>query len=744
MAAEKMSLWSRKGLLVWLTGFTIAYQIIYQAFIMHALQQENELAECNVESSSGVPRSLQSPYCAELQLFKSWQQVAPVHVGDTQGVEHLLTDEDVLIAPLGNSFEVALARLSNLSELSTTPSIDSTTTSHPSIGSNLSRELLDRSQQLKAAFEAIADDRDAWERKFEAKALRVRKEMCSEPLHRKRADCIGFLAEPRSSSEGHDKGVATMESRLAVALNSTSWSLAFMQEVRKTQKDMCNEPGRRTRTDCVHILAAIAEVEHQEESARQAVRRYMTSELLDKAAEIQLHGKTGQNLEIDQHIRQVHKEMCSGPERRSQRECVEFLVLAESSPSRARMSDLASNDTTWSQAFLQEVRRTQKEMCNEVHRRNRTDCIKLMAEVAESERQEKAAKRVARRLNVRQELRKKSEELDDNLKKIADENRAWERKFQEKVRRAHQDLCDQPHHRHRKECVGYASAEDEYSASLLTTDLMTEIRNAQREMCQEAHRRHRLDCITLMKEISISEQQQVKTANQTSPQEKQTRKRAFLEKRSMQLQWTSVRAQGRLSRFIGDLGKRSRATAHASDLQKHRWVGRIPSVACIAAVPFGSASRFKIREWITRFHLQNYEGSTSLVFVYHYADDETARLMGLYADGVHIKAVAAHGEIGLPSTTSLRFGAWSVENDVDVIAHWDLATHYSHDRLSSQVRALAHASRPACVWQTGNKSDNEELTLVGEAKWMHLNWYPFLGKPFLHGVDDKLVEVSPD
>jgi len=71
-AINKGSLLSRKNPLVWLTGLTIVYQLVYQILLMRALEQESLDEECSASyGNSGVAMS---PHCMEINMFRKWHQ----------------------------------------------------------------------------------------------------------------------------------------------------------------------------------------------------------------------------------------------------------------------------------------------------------------------------------------------------------------------------------------------------------------------------------------------------------------------------------------------------------------------------------------------------------------------------------------------------------------------------------------------------------------------------------------------
>mmetsp|Transcript_3542 Transcript_3542/g.8249 ORF Transcript_3542/g.8249 Transcript_3542/m.8249 type:complete len:759 (+) Transcript_3542:115-2391(+) len=73
MAGQKISLMSHKNAILWLVGFTVCYQVVYQAFMYRTLRREALDEECHAPAvGSGL--AAPSPQCAEVQLFRSWQE----------------------------------------------------------------------------------------------------------------------------------------------------------------------------------------------------------------------------------------------------------------------------------------------------------------------------------------------------------------------------------------------------------------------------------------------------------------------------------------------------------------------------------------------------------------------------------------------------------------------------------------------------------------------------------------------
>merc|ERR1719335_1593373 len=102
---------------------------------------------------------------------------------------------------------------------------------------------------------------------------------------------------------------------------------------------------------------------------------------------------------------------------------------------------------------------------------------------------------------------------------------------------------------------------------------------------------------------------------------------------------------------------------------------------------------------VNAFRAQKYEGPKQLVIVHHHKDKAAASIATRLADGVYMKAVAAH--LPVPSTMSLRYAAWSADKDADVIARWDMDAYHHPERLSMQVRALGLSGRPVSASMFG-------------------------------------------
>jgi len=188
--------------------------------------------------------------------------------------------------------------------------------------------------------------------------------------------------------------------------------------------------------------------------------------------------------------------------------------------------------------------------------------------------------------------------------------------------------------------------------------------------------------------------------------------------------------------------------ANTSLLLAARWSGRIPTVACITMIP---RSLTRIETWleafIFNFRHQHYEGSKSLVLVYHHSDQAAAKMVRQFVDGTFIMSAVAWGD-EFPSATAARFGMWHARG-ADLVARWDFEAWHHPDRLSMQVRALTLSARPASLLARWTVLDNAgglnakedgvhwDGSLVGKTAWMQKYWYPFLQE------NDEIIAHEP-
>lgn len=176
--------------------------------------------------------------------------------------------------------------------------------------------------------------------------------------------------------------------------------------------------------------------------------------------------------------------------------------------------------------------------------------------------------------------------------------------------------------------------------------------------------------------------------------------------------------------------------------QTSQWEGGVaPEVTCVTVLPEHHASEAWLRAFLENFRLQTYEGRKHLVLVHHATDLRSALVVRkVTADAKDVTIGVARGDVMLPSTTAFRFGAWISRRSSGVIARWDYDAFHHPERLATQIRALALTGRPASLlshWTALDSKSSSGKTIewdgerwgssmVGEAKWMKINWFPML------------------
>jgi len=289
---------------------------------------------------------------------------------------------------------------------------------------------------------------------------------------------------------------------------------------------------------------------------------------------------------------------------------------------------------------------------------------------------------------------------------VAAKKRAWHQRFATKISSVGQELCSDPARKDYLICKKILGSKDHETNSGASTE--TEV-------------------------LADAEEDDSTIGNATNERNQR-----------LELHWTPVTQwENRPSKaFLGAAAKPSIARIASAEVSRLRtsahWSGRVPSVACIALVPKGSMAKAWMHYFIDNFRLQKYEGGHQLVLVYHHTDEQAAELVHKYADGSYIKAAVARGD-DFPSAAAFRFGAW-IARSADVIARWDFGAWHHPQRLSMQVRALAHSGRPASLlegWTVIDKTGANTTvqdgphwdgSFVGEAAWTRANWYPYMAE----------------
>lgn len=204
-----------------------------------------------------------------------------------------------------------------------------------------------------------------------------------------------------------------------------------------------------------------------------------------------------------------------------------------------------------------------------------------------------------------------------------------------------------------------------------------------------------------------------------------------------ELRWVVRNYAAYHGRFMGKRAPEEPHIISEADLHGSHWMGRIPKVACIMGLPSTPQAYAQLKHAVNYFRQQAYEGERQLLIVYHFQDQEARTRIRRLSRGDFIKGVPAR-TMEVPSSTAMRFGAWAADEDVDIVARWDVNDWHHPQQLKNQVRALVLSGRQACLlkrWTMapagGDRTvvDGEigvEHTLMGQRRWMEDHWEPFL------------------
>jgi len=520
---------------------------------------------------------------------------------------------------------------------------------------------------------------------------------------------------------------------------------------------LCKKPHWKDTPHCVEILAAHEheqddehDDEHESEESQDALRAEwvnITRRLMEEAQA------------ADSHLDEVmakhstwKKERCELPEWRDQPACAEFLAAKkhEESQNEARaewinmvkaLKDRMDAANERLHAIIPQTA-SEKEHCEQPEFKDQPDCVEFLAAEEKQESQNSTELR-AEWVSITQRLKDQALAADAHLNEVM-----------EKQHERQKERCEQPHFKDLPTCADFLAKEKERQKAAdlraMWIDVTKELKD--KMVAVDAHLSQVMNIPSL-----FDEEEQYKAAQALAKRASQ------LSHEPKELHWSSVAdwPSSHKAYLRGSLNFRitgSLAVVGRHELRRSHWSGMIPKVACITAIKGGAAAKIQLKYFLENFRLQTYEGPMELVLVYHYKDRAAAQLVSSYADGFYIRGVAARGEGGFPSTTTLRYGAYSA--DADIIVNWKFAAWHHPERLALQVRALAFAERPASTLrrnqphqqQQKEEEHKEEVpeeawdeSLAGEAAWMRENWHPLLSEQRSVTLDNQaheLVEVD--
>jgi len=414
-----------------------------------------------------------------------------------------------------------------------------------------------------------------------------------------------------------------------------------------------------------------------------------------------------------ERIVEFGREMCMDPRRRGRPACAQFEhnntgISKQSAPSLranfskkagadefdARIKEMTKNREEWEKAAAQKLHAFGKQLCEDPKRHSYLSCKQFINDVKPAHIQ-----------HMTNATEFKSTDgasiYEAHLKELEDARKSWEQSVMHQIDSFGKEICSAPSRQ------GYSACN-----AFLKSDNLTRAVRAQPPKLQQP----------------------------------------ITSDASRLLNWRVVAAWKASTKDAARPYGPLQVQPH--EVQKLRWNGKIPKVACISLVPFGRNVASWLKYFVNDFLAQSYEGPKQLLLVYHHKDVEASKLVKMYADGTLIKAAAAHSD-EYPSTAAFRYGAWLA--DADVVARWDFDAWHHPDRLAIQVRALGLTGRPAAMltnWTVhhGNGENRTESQgsrwdggLLGETKWMRDHWYPFINeqKDSLDAADNRyVVKVS--
>lgn len=383
-------------------------------------------------------------------------------------------------------------------------------------------------------------------------------------------------------------------------------------------------------------------------------------------------------------IVELGQEMCSKISRRNRTECQHYFHN-QPQVNTSVTTNKSSVPHKHDQHLLEQMMAFGREMCLEPFRRGRPECRKFLDKHGadlEAPQQERNLRGKGRGALKGATPKQAAAWLKDQIKHANDESHDWEQHTLTEIGSLGHQLCNDPSRWDYPSCAAFRKSQESTDASNST---------------------HEHDDHEIMAPATSSPSR-------------------FLSWRSV-ADWSKTTHSGplRLTR---------------SELMHGKWSGAIPKVACVALVPSGKPLKAWLTKFVDNFRLQNYEGLKQLVLVYDHHNRAAAKLLERYADGTFIKGAPSLSKV-FPSAEAFRFGAWL--SDADVVARWDFDAWHHPQRLTLQVRALAHSQRPASLltsWKRlHNDGNTEEETqgerwdgsMVGEASWMRKNWLPNIG-----------------
>lgn len=354
----------RTGSLVWLLGLLVCYQMTNQILLGSTLHGDVDDGECGFVEGQARP-----PWCAEAQLFRSWQAASTAEV--------LFDLEQVLRSDFGEeeSHLLAQALPQPGEEATTTPALPaaaSSTAPPPAEGSEKSPQAGNASS-LRGRFEALEqalapetraptdeggglEEASVTQKTLLEQIATARCEMCMAPHRQSYSECARFrnvsscAAVSAEEPQRRDGLTRWMEDLLALqarlsSRKSTRHPLArgasstketsVIDQISSLGCEMCLEPHRRGYPQCGYFLSTPACMMHKKgEELLDARRANMSTE------------HRAWDAKVADHIAAFRKVLCADPSRKGDSVCAGFTTIdagvnaGEAPPAEAKTPSL--------------------------------------------------------------------------------------------------------------------------------------------------------------------------------------------------------------------------------------------------------------------------------------------------------------------------------------------------------------------------------------------------------------------
>mmetsp|Transcript_96444 Transcript_96444/g.241838 ORF Transcript_96444/g.241838 Transcript_96444/m.241838 type:complete len:688 (-) Transcript_96444:98-2161(-) len=158
------------------------------------------------------------------------------------------------------------------------------------------------------------------------------KELCQEPFRVNYTACRAFLPARSANVDELQNRTAALEADLAaIATESSAWRQSFEARVAQTHKELCEEPQRRDRPDCVAFLADMKAQELRKAEALRDQRRARGAEL---RANITREMKE-KNAALDAKLAELASEHRAWEKEWLEKNGLPLAVASENSPSES-------------------------------------------------------------------------------------------------------------------------------------------------------------------------------------------------------------------------------------------------------------------------------------------------------------------------------------------------------------------------------------------------------------------------